>query len=396
MKILFLCDEYPPGKTGGIGTAVQNLARKLAEQGHKVWCFGLYPDDYGGADQELDQGVAVQRFRYPRNLGGPLARKIIRHIPNALRGTFAPYRAYGRYLQAVRSLVATEKIDIVEMPDWNTYVYDLGIETPLPKLSVPVSVKLHCSRTYMDFETGKPIRKKWFRTDRSIFTRADAVAAVSDYIGTRTNELFQTQRPFDVIYNLVGTIDEDHNTQRMEHTVLFAGTIAEHKGIGTLFKAWNEVIKIQPKAKLLVAGKGDPQPFLGLLTHPETVHFTGHLHKQELFELFRQATLTALPSFTESFGMVAVEAIYCGCPVIFTEKGAGPEIIKNRTTGLLTDPSNPIELAEQICALLENKSERERLAANALRDIRERMSEDHIVKNQIIHYQQAIQHFRRK
>src|SRR5947208_2234281 len=63
MNLLFLCDEYPPGRHGGIGTSVQLLARALVRQGHKVVVAGFCDWGYGGPDQEVDQGVLVYRFR---------------------------------------------------------------------------------------------------------------------------------------------------------------------------------------------------------------------------------------------------------------------------------------------------------------------------------------------
>src|SRR5690625_7674160 len=69
MNILFICDEYPPGMNGGIGTMVQVLSRELVKQGHQVTVIGLYPYYYGQKDYEVDQGVEVYRMRYGINFG---------------------------------------------------------------------------------------------------------------------------------------------------------------------------------------------------------------------------------------------------------------------------------------------------------------------------------------
>src|SRR5476651_1059807 len=63
MNILYLCDEYPPGHHGGIGTSVQLLARELVKQGHKVIVAGLYSLGYGGENKYEDEGVKIYRFR---------------------------------------------------------------------------------------------------------------------------------------------------------------------------------------------------------------------------------------------------------------------------------------------------------------------------------------------
>ena len=63
MNILYLCDEYPPGRHGGIGTSVRLLARQMAKMGHHVVVAGLYGPGYGGANEFSDEGVKVYRFR---------------------------------------------------------------------------------------------------------------------------------------------------------------------------------------------------------------------------------------------------------------------------------------------------------------------------------------------
>src|SRR5471030_1364107 len=64
MNILYRCDEYPPGRHGGIGTSVQLLARQMVTMGHKVNVAGLYSPGYGGIDEFDDEGVKVYRYRW--------------------------------------------------------------------------------------------------------------------------------------------------------------------------------------------------------------------------------------------------------------------------------------------------------------------------------------------
>ena len=64
MNIMMLCDEYPPGRHGGIGTVVQLLARAYVRQGHKVIVAGLYDWGYGQEPVFEDKGVMVHRFRF--------------------------------------------------------------------------------------------------------------------------------------------------------------------------------------------------------------------------------------------------------------------------------------------------------------------------------------------
>jgi glycogen synthase len=63
MTILFICNEYPPGKSGGIGSMTRVLARAMVKAGHQVLVAGLYAHGYGQKDYEEDQGVKVWRRR---------------------------------------------------------------------------------------------------------------------------------------------------------------------------------------------------------------------------------------------------------------------------------------------------------------------------------------------
>src|ERR1700761_2211403 len=69
MNILFICDEYPPGRHGGIGTMTRALARGLVAEGHQVLVAGLYPPGYGEKDYEEDKGVKVWRRRMDLDIG---------------------------------------------------------------------------------------------------------------------------------------------------------------------------------------------------------------------------------------------------------------------------------------------------------------------------------------
>ena len=63
MKICFICNEYPPGPHGGIGSSTQTLARALVGRGHSVRVVGVYKTGYPAPHYEVDQGVEVWRMR---------------------------------------------------------------------------------------------------------------------------------------------------------------------------------------------------------------------------------------------------------------------------------------------------------------------------------------------
>jgi len=70
VRIVFVCNEYPPGPHGGIGTLTRTLARGLAAAGHRVRAAGVYNAAYPAPDAEVDRGVEVLRLRESEGPGG--------------------------------------------------------------------------------------------------------------------------------------------------------------------------------------------------------------------------------------------------------------------------------------------------------------------------------------
>jgi glycosyltransferase involved in cell wall biosynthesis len=367
MNILFICDEYPPGQTGGIGVVVQSLSRALVAQGHHVCVAGLYKLDFGAEDYEVDNGVQVWRLRYQKNWPGTdFSSKVHRNLPLFIQKRTASYRAHQHFVDFVQQLVEKEKIDIVEMPDWVNAIYDMGINLPFPKLKVPLVVKFHGSRSFFDFEMNRPLRKKWLRIDKAIYDRADALSATSNYAATINAQLFGGNRKINILYNAIDMPLPGIEPIKRDHfTVVFAGTLIEKKGIFSLMKAWNMVAQKEKRARLWVLGKGETEPLKQLLEEQvqDSVIFKGHQAKPIVLESFAKATMAVFPSYSETFGLVAIEAMSMECPTIFTSRASGKELIEDGVSGFLVDPDHIQEMADKILTLLGNTALQKQVGA---------------------------------
>jgi glycosyltransferase involved in cell wall biosynthesis len=367
MNILFICDEYPPGQTGGIGVVVQSLSRALVAQGHHVCVVGLYKLDFGAEDYEVDKGVRVWRLRYQENWPGTdFSSKVHRNLPLFIQKRTASYKAHQHFVDFVQQLVEKEKIDIVEMPDWVNAIYDMGINLPFPKLKVPLVVKFHGSRSFFDFEMNRPLRKKWLRIDKAIYDRADALSATSNYAATINAQLFGGNRKINILYNAIDMPLPGIEPIKRDHfTVVFAGTLIEKKGIFSLMKAWNMVAQKEKRARLWVLGKGETEPLKQLLEEQvqDTVIFKGHQAKPIVLESFAKATMAVFPSYSETFGLVAIEAMSMECPTIFTSRASGKELIEDGVSGFLVDPDHIQEMADKILTLLGNTALQKQVGA---------------------------------
>jgi glycosyltransferase involved in cell wall biosynthesis len=105
-------------------------------------------------------------------------------------------------------------------------------------------------------------------------------------------------------------------------------------------------------------------------------HFLGWKSPDDLIDLYAQSTLYVMPSLTEAFGIVFLEAMAAGLPVIGTSVGGIPEIIQDGVNGRLVPPRNPTALADTILGLIRQPEEQERLRRGGLERIQQFTSDN--------------------
>lgn len=369
MNILYCCEEYPPGKNGGIGSMVKLLATSLAALGHQVYVVGLYPHGYGGADYEEDQGVKIYRLRYTTDWG--LIHNNFSFTDNLwyrlLRFTgllnWDARRSSQRLFAKIQALVQQHAIDIIEIPDWKTFLHNTRSPIILPDLGAPLVVKFHGSHSYLRHQAGLPVHPIIFEAEKALLQKATALVAVSQYTAQQTAALFDLQQPIKVLYN--GIPLPPHNQLPVAAgKIVFAGALSVNKGVPVLLQAWNLVHQQYPQATLHLYGKGPVQQLKKKLSGSaaSNVQFHGHMPRQTVMDAFATATAAVFPSLAECFALAPLEAMAQGCPVIYTNQSSGPELINHGQNGLLINPNNAGDIAAAIIQLLQDEDLRNRLA----------------------------------
>jgi glycosyltransferase involved in cell wall biosynthesis len=351
----------------------------MAKLGHKVVVAGYYDWGYKGLDHFVDNGVEVYRFR--RRLSSGFFGKT-----NALstRMAYKVLKASGvfqwdinislkRYHHFLEEIIVKHAIDIAEVPDYHDYMRFCTVYTPFPELSVPTVVRLHGSITYFSREAGTNPPSFIKQMERDLLLRATGIFSVSKYTAVKTAEYLELQKDIDVIYNGIDTAAVSRPVAKQPGNVVFTGSLAHKKGIYQLMQAWNTVHKQMPEAELDVYGKGPVKKIKRFLTRDakSSVRFNGHVSRQELMEALARANVAIFPSFAETFGLAALEAMACNTAVIFTTRTSGPEIIEDGKDGFLVDPANITDIANKLCILLKNEDLCNQLAGNGQRKARE-------------------------
>jgi glycosyltransferase involved in cell wall biosynthesis len=250
----------------------------------------------------------------------------------------------------------------------HAHVYYAGIAALVAGrlFGIPVIVSEHSSA----FSLGTLSRSERMRA-RLVFRHADLVCPVSAYLRRQIEGLGVAAR-FEVIPN---PVDTRVFTQRAEEPVggtpaarrvLVVAGLQPVKGIDTMLSATAALHARRDDFRVDVVGGGDTASYRRLAAElgvADVVQFHGQRSKEDVARFMRQANFLVMPSVTETFGVVAAEALASGVPVVAMRVGALRELVDERT-GFLVEPPDALALAEAIDKMLDRHGEfdAERLA----------------------------------
>jgi glycosyltransferase involved in cell wall biosynthesis len=185
------------------------------------------------------------------------------------------------------------------------------------------------------------------------------------------------------------------NGMGRNRTIVFLGRIDAKKGLDLLVPAFARVVAAQPKAQLLLAGPDDRgylsevKGLIGRHGLQSSVSYAGMLLGEEKLEALRSAALLVLPSYSENFGMVVIEALACRTPVVITERvNIHREIVK-AGAGLVT-PCEVEALAGAMLYLLQNPDEARAMGTRGRTLIEERFSWENVAQAMMVEYEQVL------
>jgi glycosyltransferase involved in cell wall biosynthesis len=174
--------------------------------------------------------------------------------------------------------------------------------------------------------------------------------------------------------------------------VLFVGRLVPYKGVNVLIDALRDV-----EATAVVVGGGPLGPVLReharVAGVSPRVQFAGEVEEQELLALYHACDMLVLPSVThaEAFGMVQIEAMACGKPVICTDLPSGvPWVNQHGRTGLVVGPGDPAALAEAITMLRDDSPMRQRMGVAARRRVEQEFTAERMAERTVALYHEVV------
>ena len=337
MKILCLNNEYPPVGGGG-ATASEILSESLVAHGHSVHVVTAAFD--GLPPQEQRRGVTIHRVPcVRRHRHYSTAIELATFLVPSYRKALALHREHGFDLNHTHFAVPAGAVS------W-------AIQR---KTGLPYVITAHGS----DVPGYNPdrfqvlhriMRPVW----RAIVEGSRGITVPSEFLRGLLSD--RTQRPIELI-PYVFPAEPAVETVR-QNRVLCASRLVPRKGVQHVLEA---LARIESDWEIVVAGDGPHRAVLEAQAQRLglNVEFVGHLHRDELLDLYRTSKVFAFTSLQENFPMVLLEALAAGCAVVTSEESGCAEVTGNAA---LKVPAGDVDAVEHaLRSLLNDPSEVQRL-----------------------------------
>ena len=219
-----------------------------------------------------------------------------------------------------------------------------------------------------------------------VICNADKVIFVSNYLKKACLERYRIDiKNAVVIPNGIENNGIEKWNFKKKGSLVYVGRLEEKKGVDTLIKAISIIVeKYGCNYSLDVYGegscRGNLEEMVHLLRLEQFVHFKGYQEKEKIEEAFINADITVVPSKYEAFGLVVIEAMNKGCPLICSDIETFTEIVSQDYNGVLFRNQDSGDLAEKIVCLMDSEEKRKLVAQNALNDVHKRFEWSEIAK----------------
>jgi len=404
MEITLLTNEYPPYIYGGAGVHVEYLSRELAAlddriHGVQILCFG------DQKEEDANKTVNGVRLSFDFPFQDPRYQKLLDTL--------------------FRNLIMTgsiKKTDIVHCHTWYTYLAGCLIKELFHIPFVITTHSLEPQRPWKEEQLGSAYRATTWM-ERTAYENADGVIAVSRSMREAVHQYYQV--PFEKIRIIHNGIDTGEYRPTYDPLILsayginpdrpyllFVGRITRQKGIIHLV---NAIKHLSPGIQVvLCAGAPDTEEISREMaekvkeakghTQNEIVWICQWVPKAHLIPMYSHASVFVCPSVYEPFGIINLEAMACGTPVVASAVGGIPEVVIPGETGLLvpfepidanhSDPRAPErfsqDLAEAINSLFESTERLKSMGLKSREWVQKQFSWKSIARQTVEFYKELI------
>jgi len=379
MRILTFGWDFPPIRNGGLGVACHDLTKELIQSGIEVVLVLPRQQKVDGpfrfifADIEPVSVYEVDSPLRPYQSSETYIEGLDKEGRRIFFGR-SKIEEVKRYAAAARDIAKRETFDLIHAHDWSSYLAGLAAKAVSGKPLV-----LHVHATAFDQAGSDNVDPSVYAIERHAFHEADRVATVSgrtrdiviDKYGVHPDKV-------EVVYNGINPGECREERPVLEELraqgkkiVLYHGRITIQKGVDYLIRAARRVVDVDPNVVFVISGWGDMERqimhLVGSLGLSRNVIFAGALWDEERDRMYQSADLLVMPSVSEPFGLVPLESIQHGTPVLISKQSGVAEVLAH---ALKVDFWDVDEMANKILAALRYEPMNKQLVDEGRKEIR--------------------------
>ena len=406
MRICIISKFIPPGSTDGIPRTRWEYACQFAALGHEVH---IITSGFKG-NERIEQGIYIHEIpAWDQN--------IFSHVFTSLTDDTTRHLLCYSYLvyERINRLNEVFPIDIIESPLWDIEGYITKLRFP----HIPMVVRLETTSMLLReiLQETKQYKNVLNELETHFMQLANGFVFDSWSILKETERLYKfnfNKKPYCIIHHGINrgektaSIEEGNSNQEKKNTkVLIAGRLEKRKGSDILVKqVLRDIFQKNENIEFHIVGKDSAEwdgfkDKEGIGYHDyikknyrkyidKKIFLYGYVNDETLNRLYIESDIVLALSKYESFGLLYLEAMQKGKPLIVLETGAVPEIFENEKDALVISPQTPEKIAQAIIDLKDNSAKRYLLAVNAFEKLKTNFSAEEMGEKCVDFFEELI------
>jgi len=385
MRIAYFTDGYLPS-VNGVSYVVDTHARLLAENNQ----VEIFAPAYGWWNRN-ETGKNLKIFRY-KSFPWPMYKDVHLAVPNIWKmieevNRFSPdvIHIHTPFSMGLSGILIAKLKKIPLVGTYHTLFSEVLVYVSpkkmldkylaaIEKAMTGVGVNIELRNLRGNGTGGEKLQQKmaWNMVNK-IYGYCDAVICPTEAIKKELVKRRFNKKLWVISYGIDREVFKPNGKLVKEKIILHSGRLAFEKNVDVVLKAFKLVTEKIPDSRLVIAGDGPANKSLKELAKDlgiaRKVTWLGMVPRNKLPQIYRQAQVFVTASTMETLGLVVLEALACGVPVVGVNKYALRDLILEDENGLIAEPGKPKALAAAMIKVLKDERLREKLSAGAIRSV---------------------------
>lgn len=395
MKICIISNLYPPYVLGGAEIIVEKLAKGLAKKNNEVIVITSSPDNT--EHTEIRDSVKIYYLNKTRLY--PVYHQT--NVNGLLKPLWHVFDLWNNNIKkSIKKIVTKEKCDIIHINNFkglSLSCFSVGRDLNIPTVFESHDFSLICPRANLIKANNTLCTNRNIICDNYVKIQRKLLNDYVDLMISPSQFMIEKYKNNNFFNNTncvkipLGIDFESKKSLKTYDTIdiTYIGSLGKHKGVSTLITAFKKIKNSNIKLHLI--GKGyDEEEFKQLAKNDDRITFHGFVKNENINEFYELSNIIVVPSICyDNSPLVIYESLTTGTPIIGSDIGGIPELIKDGVNGLLFEPENDDDLNKKLLKLINDIELLKQMEDNAFNSIPNN-SIDNMIEQTINEYEKLL------